>query len=206
MRQNTHPHASPAIAAAVTAMAVAPVLAMVLSTVLAALLVSASPAAAGMSNAEEINHGLCVGVAARILCKHPDEFTYITTKNDGTLVFTVFYANKDSRISCFVSESFVHIKAELKFTEYHSVPYTLDPATMCATADLEVPQCPAKWPIKVCAQKSAEDIQEEKSLEFWSRPIPELLREELESGIAREQNATEPGADTGNQTGAQPGQ
>lgn len=193
MRQNTR---LPVIAAVLTTM-----LAALSATVLAALLASASPAAAGMTNAEEINHGLCVGVAARILCKHPDEFTYITTKYDGTLIFSVFYANKDSRISCFVSDSFVFIKAELKFTEFHSVPYTLDPATMCATVDLEVPQCPAKWPIKVCAEKSAEDIQEEKALEFWSRPIPELLREELESGIAKEQNATEPGPDSGDQPG-----
>ena len=163
---------------------------LVLTLALAVLLARPAPARA-MSDAEEINLCLCTNVAARILCKNTEDFDYVTTKSDGTLVFSVFYANKDSQIQCFVSDSFVHIKAELKRTEYHSVPYTLDPATMCARVDLVVPQCPAEWPMKCCAEKSAEDIQEEKALEFWSRPIPELLRQELETGIAREQNATD---------------
>ncbi len=161
-------------------------------SLLALLLLESVPGAAlALSDTDELNICLCRNVAARILCKDVEDFDYVTTQSDGTHVFTVFYADKKRQIQCYVSDSLVQIKAHLKHMEYHSVPYDLNPAEMCATVDLAVPQCPARWPIRCCAEKSPDDIQEEKSLEFWSRPVPELLKDELESGIAREQNATD---------------
>ena len=145
----------------------------------------------GLSNEEEIQLCLCRNVLARTLCKDPTDFSYVASYRDGTHTFTVFYANQQSRVLCQVSDAFVHIKAELNRTLVRSVEYTRDPDKPCASVDYQVPECPADWTITCCAQLGPGEQEEQKELEFWNRPIPEILRDELESGMAREQNASD---------------
>ena len=158
-----------------------------------ALAVPERPAQA-MEAVDQRNICLCTRVMARILCKKPDEFNYVDSYSDGTYSFTVFYADQVRPIRCQVSSSFVHLKADLGQTMLRSVPYTPDAATGCGTVDYRVPQCPDTSIIKCCGKRSAEDLQKEEELKFWNKPIPELLQQELQKGIATEANATAPPA------------
>ncbi|MGE4554067.1 MAG: hypothetical protein AB7D57_13225 [Desulfovibrionaceae bacterium] len=146
--------------------------------------------ARAMSAEDQRNICLCTRVMARILCKKVDEFNYVDSYSDGTYSFSVFYADQVRPIRCQVSESFVHLKADLGQIMLRSVPYTLDKTTGCGTLDYRVPQCPDTSIITCCGKRSAEDLQKEEELKFWNKPIPELLQQELQKGIATDQNGT----------------
>ncbi|WP_022660674.1 hypothetical protein [Paucidesulfovibrio longus] len=133
---------------------------------------------------------LCRQVIARTLCKSPSEIDFIDRFQDSpNYSFTVFYAKKEERFICNVSGNEVRIKGNAWITLMRTVSVTVDPDTECVDLDYYVPECP-RGPVRCCAPKSKADIQQQKDADFWSRPIPDLLQDELQTGIAREANAT----------------
>lgn len=160
----------------------------------------ASAAACHAADMETRNIQLCRQVIARTLCKPPAEVEFIDRYMDvNTLTFTVFYAKKPERFICNISGNEVRIKGNAWAPLLRTVTVTPVPGSNCVDLGYFVPECP-RGPVRVCAPDTAADEQQRKELEFWDRPIPELLQDELTSGIAREVNATEeqPPATNGN--------
>lgn len=137
---------------------------------------------------------LCRQVIARTLCKRPDEVEFIDRyMDDATYSFTVFYAKKPERFICNVSGNEVRIKGKAWSPLLRTVRVT--PSTQgegdCMDLDYFVPECP-RGPVRCCEPRRAEDVEREKELDFWNRPIPDLLEDELSEGIAAEEDEAAP--------------
>ncbi len=152
-----------------------------LPTLLALLLLAAALAPMAQAQVkDDLNVCLCRNVLARTLCKQPEQFNFIDEFRDSTTYsFTVFYANKETRFLCMVTDREIRIKGRAWQTIMRTIPMEMNLETACGTADYSTPDCPQDKPIVCCGQKTKQDISEDKAYEFWSRPIPELLKEEL---------------------------
>lgn len=129
---------------------------------------------------DDMNICLCQQLLARTLCKQPHDFSFIDEYRDSsTYSFTVFYANKETRFMCMVSPGEVRIKGKAWQPIMRTIPLDVDQKNACATADYSVPECPKSKPVVCCSQKTGQDISEDKAYDFWTRPIPEILDEEL---------------------------
>lgn len=173
---------------------------------LLAACLTAAPARAENTEARDIC--LCRQVIARTLCKDPSEVDFIDRYRDSAnYTFTVFYAKKEERFVCNVAGNEVRIKGNAWVTLMRTVTVTPVPGTGCLDLRYSAPEC-RRPPVRCCAPQSAADVKDEKATDFWSRPIPELLQDELTTGIAREPDAANPnGADqtSGGATPAAPG-
>ncbi len=133
---------------------------------------------------DDLNVCLCRNVLARTLCKQPEAFNFIDEFRDSaTYSFTVFYANKETRFLCMVTDNEIRIKGRAWQTIRRTIPLEMNTETSCGLADYSTPDCPQDKPIVCCGQKTKQDISEDKAYEFWSRPIPELLEEELRQDL-----------------------
>jgi hypothetical protein len=131
---------------------------------------------------DEMNVCLCRNVLARTLCKSPEEFSYIDEYHDsGTYAFTVFYAKQETRFLCMVTARDVRIKGRAWQEIMRTIPYELNPETMCGVSTYSTLECPMEKPIVCCGEKSAQDLEEDKAYDFWSRPIPDILEDELKN-------------------------
>lgn len=145
---------------------------------------------------DDTNICLCQKLLARTLCKQPQDFSFIDEyRNSSTYSFTVFYANKETRFMCMVTSGEVRIKGKAWQPIMRTIPLDMDMENACAIADYSVPECPEAKPVVCCGQKTTQDISEDKAYDFWSRPIPEILDEELRRDQEPPQEATpEPAA------------
>ncbi|MBU1247543.1 MAG: hypothetical protein KKB70_02495 [Proteobacteria bacterium] len=135
---------------------------------------------ASAQSRDDLNLCLCQSVLARTLCKQPGDFSYIDEYRDtATYSFTVFYANKETRFMCMVTATDVRIKGKAWQPIMRTIPLDVDAENACATAVYSVPECPQTKPLVCCGEKTKQEVSDDKAYDFWSRPIPEILEEEL---------------------------
>ncbi|MDD4732528.1 MAG: hypothetical protein PHX58_11395 [Desulfovibrio sp.] len=147
---------------------------------------------------------LCREVIARTLCKDPDEVEFIDRYMDtNTYSFTVFYAKKPERFICNVSGTEIRIKGKAWAPILRTITLKRTPEGNCMDLNYSVPECP-RPPVRCCEPERAEDVLEQKALDFWSRPIPDLLEDELTDGIATEEPEADAAAGDPNAGDQQP--
>lgn len=137
---------------------------------------------------EFIDMDICMGrqIVARILCKDINEVNYVSRVRPNIYLFSVFYANQESRFFVGVYEDMIRVQGKDFQTVTRSIPYHFDKTAKCGVIEYSVPDCPTTERIVCCSQKTIEEQLDEK---FWDRPIPELLEEDLRKAIQGD-NAT----------------
>lgn len=130
---------------------------------------------------DEKNICLCTNTLVRMFCKDADEIAYVGKVQEDTYLLSFRYGAKVTAFYCMVSNGYVRLNGKAGVTIRQSVPYTDDPETACGYTDYLAPECAVQPRVMCCAEKSLQQKQEEKMDEFWSRPIPDILQEELES-------------------------
>lgn len=165
-------------------------------SLLALTLLAGPNALAQTQTKDDLNMCLCKSLLARTLCKEQQDFSFIDEFGDSsTYSFTVFYANKETRFVCMVTDNDVRIKGKAWQVIMRTIPFEYDVETSCAIADYSVPECPQAKPVVCCGQKTKQEESEDKAYDFWSRPIPEILEEELKRDLqppAQEQPPAQP--------------
>lgn len=136
---------------------------------------------------DDMDFCICRNVVARLLCKDVDEINLVGKVRDGLYIYSVFYANKVSKFYCGVGEKYVKLQGFDRVTVTRSIPYTYDPEENCGIIDYYSDSCPVYTPVKCCANK---DADQRKADEFWDKPLPQLLDEDLRDAL-QAGNATE---------------
>ena len=146
---------------------------------------------------DDVNVCICKHVLARTLCKDPADFALVTRlAGSPTYYFNVFYANQDTGFYCRVGQSSIAIKGKAGRAMTRTMTYQYDDGAMCATTDYSVPECAYDQNATCCHDKAMTEIQAQKVEDFWDRPIPDILRDELESNATdrvSEEEAAMPG-------------
>lgn len=150
-------------------------------------LLFAVPARAG--GVDEMDFCICRNVLSRMLCKDPNEFNLVGKIKDGLYIYSVFYANKETKFYCGVGSKFVKVQGVSKRRITRSIPYSFDPEENCGLVEFSSPECPVYAPVTCCAEKEAD---QRKADEFWDKPIPQLLDEDLREALEQD-NATRQG-------------
>lgn len=153
--------------------------------IVAVLLMTSVPASA--SGVDEMDFCICRNVLSRLLCKDIDEFNLVGKIRDGLYLYSVFYANKEQKFYCGVGSAFVKVQGLEKMRITRSIPYTFDPESNCGKLEYDTSDCPKYVPVTCCAKKDAE---QRKADQFWDKPIPQLLEEDLREAL-RESNGTQ---------------
>ncbi|OIQ51059.1 hypothetical protein BerOc1_03004 [Pseudodesulfovibrio hydrargyri] len=125
---------------------------------------------------------ICLGkqVLGRILCKDPQEINYVTKVRDNIYLFSVFYAKQEARFVVGISGDKIRVQGRefLKLTR--TIPYAFDKTSKCAVVEYSSSECTRTDPIVCCTEKTEEDVKEQN---FWDRPIPDLLEEDLQKAL-----------------------
>mgnify|MGYP001177804352 CR=1 FL=1 len=152
--------------------------------ILAVLLILclAAPAAAEQAGPDDMNRCLCVAALSRLLCKKPNEMSFVLKTGEGLYTYSVHYAAGESRFTCAVTESAIYVRGDTSPKLLRTIPYTLDPTTMCGKFSLRLPECAIGGEAKCCAVKTAKQLKQDKEDAFWNRPIPDILQDELKTG------------------------
>lgn len=154
--------------------------------VLALIVAFSSPAAA--SGVDDMDFCICRNVLSRMLCKDVDEFNLVGKIRDGLYLYSVFYANKEQKFYCGVGSQFVKVQGLEKMKITRSIPYTFDPESNCGALDFDSSDCPKYSRVTCCAKKDAEA---RKADQFWDKPIPQLLEEDLREALKQDANASQ---------------
>ena len=125
---------------------------------------------------------ICLGkqILGRILCKSPQEVNYVAKVRDNIYLFSVFYAKQEARFVVGISGDKIRVQGKefLKLTR--TIPYDFDKTNKCAVVEYSSAECTRTEPIVCCTEKTEEDVKEEN---FWDRPIPDLLEEDLKKAL-----------------------
>lgn len=157
----------------------------------------AAPAAAEQAGPDDMNRCLCVAALSRLLCKKPNEMAFVVKTGDGLYTYSVHYAAGESRFTCAVTGDAIYVRGDTSPKLLRTIPYTLNPATMCGTFNLRLPECAIGGEAKCCAVKTASQIRKDKEDAFWDRPVPDILKDELRTGtFGQPDQGGEPGAAT----------
>lgn len=153
-------------------------------SILAVLLVLclAAPAAAEQAGPDDTNRCLCVAALSRLLCKKPNEMVFVLKSGEGMYTYNVHYAAGEARFTCAVTESAIHVRGDTSPKILRTIPYIFDPANMCGTFSLRLPECAIGGEAKCCGVKTAKQLKQDKEDAFWNRPVPEILQDELRTG------------------------
>mgnify|MGYP000238813124 CR=1 FL=1 len=159
--------------------------------ILAALVLAISLLAPVRAQCDEIdimNIELCKQVMARMFCKSPQDFNMVAKVREGLFLLSTFYANKETQFFCGIGGGYIRVQGREFRTMTHTIPYVFDMKSKCSVVNYSSPDCPNSSPIVVCAQKT---LDEQSAQDFWNRPIPDLLDEDLKRALD-DLNATKP--------------
>lgn len=137
---------------------------------------------------------ICLGrqLVARILCKDPIEVNYVSKVRDNIYLFSVFYANKEARFFVGVYEDIIRVQGKDYLDTTRSIPYEFDDNAKCGVVDYSIPACQSSERIVCCSQKTVEEQLDD---QFWNRPIPELLEEDLRRALESDNATGQPPAE-----------
>lgn len=146
---------------------------------------------------------VCLGrqLVARILCKDPVEINYVSRVRDNIYLFSVFYANKEARFFVGVYNDIIRVQGKDFLNTTRSISYTFDKTAKCGIVDYVAPDCLADERIVCCSQKT---VEEELDDQFWNRPIPELLEDDMRRALQADNATSQQDAPPENQPGDQP--
>lgn len=150
---------------------------------LAALLLALFMLAPTQARSDEIdtmNIELCRQVLSRMLCKDPVELNMVAKVKDGLYLFSTFYAKKETQFYCGVGGGYIRIEGKEFHKITHTIPYVFDMPSKCSVVEYLNPECPKRSKIVVCAPKT---LDEQSAEDFWNRPIPDLLDEDLKRAL-----------------------
>ena len=135
---------------------------------------------------------ICLGrqLVARVLCKDPIEINYVSRVRDNIYLYSVFYAKKETHFFVGIYNDIIRIQGKEFHTVTRSIPYHFDATAKCGVVDYAVAACPTDERIVCCSQKTIEDELDDN---FWNRPIPDLLEEDLRKAVqANNATSTQP--------------
>ncbi len=150
-----------------------------------AFLLLAVPAQA--DEIDNMNVNLCRRVMAKMMCKTEVDFNYVANVRQGIYLFSTFYANREARFFCGVGGGYIKVQGKDFLKTTRTIPYTFDRRSKCSIVEYSNPECPDYRRIVVCAEKT---LDEQATEDFWNRPIPDLLDEDLRRALEG-LNATE---------------
>lgn len=153
---------------------------------LLATLLLCAPATA--DEIDNMNVELCSQVMAKMMCKDQMDFNYVSKVRDGVYLFSAFYANSEVGFYCAVGGGYVKVKGVKYLKVTRTIPYTFDRPSKCSIVEYSNPECPDYRRIVVCAEKT---LDEQATEDFWNRPIPDLLDEDLQRAL-EDLNGTNP--------------
>ena len=129
---------------------------------------------------------------ARTLCKQPQDLKYIDEyQTSNTYSFTVFYAKTETRFVCLVTDTEIRIQGKAWQPIMRTIPLDFESNHFCGLVNYSVPECPYEKPIICCSEKSVKQEKEDKAYDFWNRPIPEILEDEIRLREMQENAPTE---------------
>lgn len=143
------------------------------------LLVAALALPSAANAQDEKNICLCTNTLVRMFCKTADEIGYVGKVQESTYLLSFRYGAKVTAFYCMVSNGYVRLNGKAGVTVRQSIPYTEDPDSACGYTNYTEPECPRQPRVLCCTEKTPTEQKEEELNEFWSRPIPEILQEEL---------------------------
>lgn len=167
------------------------------SLLLIAALALAGPLSAGPALATDLvdmDLCLCTGALSRELCKDTADIHFVTRVRPDLYLFSVFYANHESKFFCGVSKDVIKLQGKEWRKVTRTIPYDFDKGSKCGILEYSVPDCPNADRLVCCSRKTEEEKLDD---DFWNRPIPELLGEDLRQAL-EDMNATDvtlPGVD-----------
>lgn len=166
-------------------------------TALVFSLLLALPVAAQPPGPDDMNLCLCVNALSRLLCKKKNEMAFVAKTGDGVYVFSVFYGSQQGRYTCAIGDNAIYLRSETGRQYLRTIPYTFDSTKMCGTFSLSLPDCPIGGKATCCGVKTAKQLRIEKEESFWSRPIPDILQDELKRGTFGNATEGEPATPSG---------
>ena len=157
------------------------------SWMLTVLLVSFLAVPAGATDLQDMDICLCTGALARELCKDPSDIFLVGQVRSDLYLFSVFYANQETKFFCGVNKNNVKLQGKEWRKVTRTIPYQFDKGSKCGVLEHSVSDCPNYERLVCCSQKTEEEKLDD---DFWVKPIPELLDEDLRQAI-EDMNATE---------------
>lgn len=148
---------------------------------------------AGVARADELdntmdnmNVDICRQALGRTMCKDANEFNYVAKVKDGLYLFSTFYAKKEATFFCGLGGGYLKVQGREFRKITKTIPYEYDATSKCIAIQYSNPSCPTASPMVSCARKT---LDEQAAEDFWSRPIPDLLDEDLQRAL-EDLNAT----------------
>ncbi len=153
-----------------------------------------TPANAGRSMEQEREMCIALNALARSHCKNPAQFSYVGMQGDSIYIFNAFYGSKYTDFFCKVDSGEVIIMSRKK--KYRrSVKYYID-ENECGIIEYFPAACSETHSIRCCYPKSEKELKADKELEFWQKPIPDLLQEDQDAAMKVLQNKTAKSSET----------
>ena len=129
-----------------------------------------------------------------MFCKPMESFDYVGKVGEQRYLFHTFYGSKETKFYTKIEDHYIKIKGKAGIMNItRSIRFYVEPDTNCVIVNYSNPQCPTPEPIKCCPMQTAEEQAIEAREAFWKRPIPEILREEIQkdNGTLPQDNSEE---------------
>ncbi len=137
---------------------------------------------------------IALNALARAHCKDPARFNYIGMQGKSIYIFNAFYGSKYTDFFCKVDSGEVIIMSRKKKFR-RSVKYYIN-ENECGIIDYFPASCSNKHSIRCCYPKSKKELKADKELEFWQKPISDLLQEDQDAAMKVLQNRTAKSSET----------
>ena len=146
--------------------------------------------ASGYARSMEEERSMCIALnaLARSQCKEPSSYSYVGKQGASIYIYNTFYGSKYKDFFCKVNDGEVNILSRDR-TFHRSVVYYID-ENDCGVIDYSSAACNDHRVVKCCFAKSEKEIKADKEVDFWHKPIPELLQEDQEKALENLQNRT----------------
>ncbi|WP_245805490.1 hypothetical protein [Desulfovibrio gilichinskyi] len=153
------------------------------------------PASAHARSMEE-ERSMCIALnaLAKSQCKEPVSYSYVGKQGDSVYIYNTFYGSKDKDFFCKVGDGEVTIISRDRLF-HRSVVYSID-ENDCGVIEYSAASCTDKRVVKCCFAKSEKEIKADKEVDFWHKPIPELLQEDQKKALENLQNRTVKSSET----------
>lgn len=143
---------------------------------------------------EERSMCIALNALAKSQCKDPISYSYVGKQGKSIYIYNTFYGSKNKDFFCKVGDSEVTILSRDRLF-HRSIEYYID-ENDCGVIEYSSAACTDKRVIKCCFAKSEKEIKADKEIDFWHKPIPDLLQEDQKKALEELQNRTAKSSET----------